>query len=172
MDTSSSSSGSLSRASSLNHLLTIKKKKPRQRSHTQTEVEEVAPQKKALSRQKSLSELVNRVKLSLKPLKQQPKRIPYSSQVDDYDRIRTIGAGASASVYSAKFKPTQSIVAIKVVDLEESNIEDSRLEALRKEIQIMALCRHPHLLEVFQSFVSLSQLYIITPIMTAGKQDV
>ncbi|KAI8877579.1 Pkinase-domain-containing protein [Backusella circina FSU 941] len=167
MDTSSSS---LSRASSSNHLLTIKKnKKSRQRSHTEVEV----PPTQKLSRQKSLSELVNRVKLSLKPIKQQqqqqPKRIQYTSLVDDYDKIRTIGAGASASVYSAMFKPTQSIVAIKVVDLEESNMEDSKLEALRKEIQIMTLSRHPHLLEVFQSFVSLSHLYIITPIMTAGS---
>jgi serine/threonine protein kinase len=89
--------------------------------------------------------------------------------VDDYDILRTIGAGATASVYSAIYKPTQSMIAIKTVNLEDNHLDDSRLEALRKEIQIMNLCKHPHLLQVYQSFVHSSQLYIVTPIMSAGK---
>lgn len=93
----------------------------------------------------------------------------YSSKADDYDVLRNIGAGATASVYSAIYKPNQSVIAIKTVNLEEIGLDDSRLDALRKEIQIMTLCRHPHLLEVYQSFVHSSQLYIVTPIMSAGK---
>ncbi|KAG1061915.1 hypothetical protein G6F42_027553 [Rhizopus arrhizus] len=93
----------------------------------------------------------------------------YSSKADDYDVLRTIGAGATASVYSAIYKPNKSVIAIKTVDLEEIGLDDSRLDALRKEIQIMTLCRHPHLLEVYQSFVHSSQLYIVTPIMSAGS---
>ncbi|OAD02398.1 hypothetical protein MUCCIDRAFT_130565, partial [Mucor lusitanicus CBS 277.49] len=88
---------------------------------------------------------------------------------DDYDVLRNIGAGATASVYSAIYKPNQSVIAIKTVNLEEIGLDDSRLDALRKEIQIMTLCRHPHLLEVYQSFVHSSQLYIVTPIMSAGS---
>ncbi|PHZ10906.1 Pkinase-domain-containing protein, partial [Rhizopus microsporus ATCC 52813] len=93
----------------------------------------------------------------------------YSSKVDDYGILRTIGAGATASVYSAIYKPTQSMIAIKTVNLEDNHLDDSRLEALRKEIQIMNLCKHPHLLQVYQSFVHSSQLYIVTPIMSAGS---
>lgn len=140
--------------------------------------------KKPLSRQRSISELVSRVKLSLRsnstgsnnssstsPLsKKRPQLIPnYSSKADDYDILRTIGSGATASVYSAIYKPSNSVIAIKTVNLEEVALDDSRLEALRKEIQIMTLCRHAHLLEVYQSFVHSSQLYIITPIMSAGS---
>lgn len=138
--------------------------------------------KKPLSRQRSISELVSRVKLfsrsnstgssSSSPLSASKKRaqlISYSAKADDYDILRTIGAGATASVYSAVHKPNNSVIAIKAVNLEEVALDDSRLEALRKEIQIMTLCRHPHLLEVYQSFVHSSQLYIITPIMSAGS---
>lgn len=138
--------------------------------------------KKPLSRQRSISELVSRVKLfsrsnstgsSSSPLsslsKKRSQLISYSAKADDYDILRTIGAGATASVYSAVHKPNNSVIAIKAVNLEEVALDDSRLEALRKEIQIMTLCRHPHLLEVYQSFVHSSQLYIITPIMSAGS---
>lgn len=131
---------------------------------------------KPLSRQRSISELVSRVKHSLRPnstpgLSSKRSHL-YSSKSEDYDILRTIGAGATASVYSAVYKPSQSVIAIKTVNLEEMGLDDSRLEALRKEIQIMTLCRHAHLLEVYQSFVHLSQLYIVTPIMSAGNLSI
>lgn len=132
--------------------------------------------KKPLSRQRSISELVSRVKSSLRsshsggtsPSKKK-LHFGYSSKADDYDIIRIIGTGATASVYSALYKPTKSVIAIKTVNLEEVALDDSRLEALRKEIQIMTLCRHPNLLEVYQSFVHSSKLYIVTPVMSAGS---
>ncbi|ORY97650.1 kinase-like domain-containing protein [Syncephalastrum racemosum] len=94
----------------------------------------------------------------------------YSSRVEDYRICKMIGSGATAAVYAAVHRPDQRPVAIKKVNLELLDIEDAnRLEALRKEIQIMTLCRHPHLLPVLQSFVAMSHLYIITPIMSAGS---
>ncbi|KAG1442213.1 hypothetical protein G6F56_011160 [Rhizopus delemar] len=137
--------------------------KPRQRSSSVAE-----PPKKPLGRQRSFSELVSRVtKLSLRP---SLKETSYSSKTEDYDLLRTIGAGATASVYSATYKPTGALIAIKIVNLDDHNPDDdSKLDALRKEIQIMALCKHPNLLQVYQSFVHFSELYIVTPLMSAGS---
>jgi serine/threonine protein kinase len=139
----------------------------------QTANDTITPPRKPLSRQRSLSELVSRVKSSFKPstlaVKIQPPTT-YSSDANDYEMIRTLGAGASASVYSARYKPNHSLVAVKIVNLEEGEFDDSRLDALYKEIQIMTLSRHTHLLEVYQSFVASSKLHIITPIMSAGKR--
>ncbi|KAI8990302.1 kinase-like domain-containing protein [Pilobolus umbonatus] len=127
----------------------------------------------AVKRRGSISELMSRVKLSLRPsgshLHSRNKTTVYSSKLDDYDILRTIGSGATASVHSAIYKHTQNVVAIKAVELDESTLNDTKLEALRKEIQIMTLSRHRHLLEVYQSFVHASKLYIVTPIMTAGS---
>ncbi|OAD72892.1 hypothetical protein PHYBLDRAFT_100427, partial [Phycomyces blakesleeanus NRRL 1555(-)] len=85
-----------------------------------------------------------------------------------------IGSGATAKVYAAVHVPTGSLVAVKTILLESfDRLEDgepSRLERLRKEIQIMTLCRHPHILPVHQSFVSCSILHIVMPIMSAGKE--
>ncbi|KAG2229103.1 hypothetical protein INT48_003206 [Thamnidium elegans] len=126
---------------------------------------------KPLSRQRSISELVSRVKHSLwsNNTTSRKRLQSYSSCAEDYDVLRSIGSGATASVYSAVYKPTQSVIAIKTVDLDEVALDDSRLDALRKEIQIMTLCRHKHLLQVYQSFVHCSQLYIVTPVMSAGS---
>lgn len=168
----------VSRSSSLNQLFGARRGRSNtiDSQSTITSISEIP--KKPLSRQRSISELVSRVKLSLRssstgsisPLKKkQPQHIGYSSRVDDYDIIRTIGAGATASVYSAVYKPTQSVIAIKTVNLEEVALDDSRLDALRKEIQIMTLCRHVNLLEVYQSFVHSAHLYIVTPVMSAGS---
>ncbi|CEG84319.1 Putative STE/STE20/FRAY protein kinase [Rhizopus microsporus] len=158
----SSSSSSLSRTSSFNQIFS------RRRSST---VSESTPKKMPLSRQRSISEIMSRVtRLSIRTHSTNtPCQQTYSSKVGDYDILRTIGAGATASVYSAIYKPTQSMIAIKTVNLEDNHLDDSRLEALRKEIQIMNLCKHPHLLQVYQSFVHSSQLYIVTPIMSAGS---
>jgi hypothetical protein len=163
----------VSRTSSLNQLFSSTKRRARAKTET-TETATLSITSNTiqpLSRQRSISELVSRVKLSLRSNSTPSKRNyhSYSSKSKDYDILRTIGAGATASVYSAVYKPNQSVIAIKTVNLEEMGLDDSRLEALRKEIQIMALCRHAHLLEVYQSFVHLSQLYIVTPIMSAGS---
>lgn len=167
----------VSRSGSLNQIFGGR----RHRSNTldsQSSIQSIETPKKPLSRQKSISELVSRVKYSLRAassssgnLSPSRKKQPfgYSSTAEDYDIIRTIGSGATASVYSALYKPTNSVIAIKTVNLEEIGLDDSRLEALRKEIQIMTLSRHANLLEVYQSFVHCSKLYIITPVMSAGS---
>ncbi|KAI9490890.1 kinase-like domain-containing protein [Zychaea mexicana] len=135
--------------------------------------------KKPLSRQRSLTDLVSRLTLSFRSssssssARRAASKNQYTSNVQDYETCRLIGSGATAAVYSAIHEPTQSLVAIKKVNLEllDKGNDDGalRLEALRKEIQIMTLCRHPHLLPVYQSFVSLSHLHIVMPIMSAGS---
>ncbi|KAI9026512.1 kinase-like domain-containing protein [Phycomyces nitens] len=85
--------------------------------------------------------------------------------------MNPLGRGSSATVYSGYHISTRASIAIKRVDLEclDINGTGTRLDALHKEIQIMSLCSHPHLLPVYQSFVSNSHLYIVMPLMSAGS---
>ncbi|KAL0080043.1 kinase-like domain-containing protein [Phycomyces blakesleeanus] len=130
---------------------------------------------KPLSRHRSLSDKVSRLTASIWPGQQRSLDKPssYSTSSTDYDLVRKIGSGATAKVYAAVHVPTGSLVAVKTILLESfDRLEDgepSRLERLRKEIQIMTLCRHPHILPVHQSFVSCSILHIVMPIMSAGS---
>lgn len=175
-----SSPVTVSRTSSLNQLFSSRRNKSRttidnDKTITPANITNNAAQPKPLSRQRSISDIMHRMKRSLKSTTSSPtsphhhRNSSYSSKADDYDILRTIGAGATASVYSAIHKPSQSVIAIKTVNLEEIGLDDTRLDALRKEIQIMTLSKHPHILQVLQSFVHSSQLYIVTPIMSAGK---
>ncbi|KAI9282668.1 kinase-like domain-containing protein [Sporodiniella umbellata] len=148
-----------------NYQLFSKGPNHRPRSNSTAEIS-----RKPVSRQRSISELVSRVtKLSLRPAIKE-EMYDYSSKIKDYDIMKTIGSGSTAFVYSAMYKPTSELVAIKTCNLDCSHSDrDSKVDELRKEIQIMNFCKHPNLLEVYQSFVHASELFIITPLMTAGS---
>ncbi|KNE62628.1 STE/STE20/FRAY protein kinase [Allomyces macrogynus ATCC 38327] len=90
----------------------------------------------------------------------------YSNDMDDYEVHETIGYGASAHVVLAKYKPTGRDLAIKIVDLDR--FERCQIDELRKEIQVMSLCRHPHLLPVYRSFAVGKHLHLVMPLRTAG----
>ncbi|KNE65680.1 STE/STE20/FRAY protein kinase [Allomyces macrogynus ATCC 38327] len=90
----------------------------------------------------------------------------YSNDMDDYEVHETIGYGASAHVVLAKYKPTGHNLAIKIVDLDR--FERCQIDELRKEIQVMSLCRHPHLLPVYRSFAVGKHLHLVMPLRTAG----
>lgn len=72
-------------------------------------------------------------------------------------------------MYNAYYKPLNKRVAIKVIDLDM--FERNQIDELRRETQVMALCKHPNVLRVNGAFVTDSKLYIVTPYLSAGKID-
>ncbi|KAL1916532.1 uncharacterized protein VTP21DRAFT_5723 [Calcarisporiella thermophila] len=92
--------------------------------------------------------------------------ITYSVDIEDYEIKYPIGRGATATVYYALYK-SKLPVALKILDLDR--FQRNQIDELRKETQIMSLCRHPNLLPVYRSFVHGSQLYIVTPNLSAGS---
>ncbi|KAG0285437.1 hypothetical protein BGZ96_010301 [Linnemannia gamsii] len=91
----------------------------------------------------------------------------FSSNPEDYDIRLPIGYGSSAVVYNAYYKPFNRRVAIKVIDLDM--FERNQIDELRRETQVMALCKHPNVLRVNGAFVTDSKLYIVTPYLSAGS---
>ncbi|KAF9435520.1 hypothetical protein BGZ76_006125 [Entomortierella beljakovae] len=91
----------------------------------------------------------------------------FSNNPDDYDIKLPIGYGSSAVVYNAYYKPLNKRIAIKVIDLDM--FERNQIDELRRETQVMALCKHPNLLRVNGAFVTDSKLYIVTPYLSAGS---
>jgi len=91
----------------------------------------------------------------------------YSMNASDYKLEEAIGYGSSAVVYFSTYLLTQTQVAIKIIDLDR--FEKNQIDTLRREIQVMSLCRHPNLLGVLASFVQESQLWIVTPFLGAGS---
>ncbi|KNE66885.1 STE/STE20/FRAY protein kinase [Allomyces macrogynus ATCC 38327] len=91
----------------------------------------------------------------------------FSSNSSDYTIETAIGYGSSASVYSAIYRPVQRRVALKVIELDM--FERNQIEELRRETQVMSLCKHPNVLRVYTSFVADSRLFIVTPYLSAGS---
>ncbi|KAF9160121.1 hypothetical protein DFQ26_005871 [Actinomortierella ambigua] len=91
----------------------------------------------------------------------------FSNNPDDYDIRQPIGYGSSAVVYNAYYKPLNKRIAIKVIDLDM--FERNQIDELRRETQVMALCKHPNVLRVNGAFVADSKLYIVTPYLSAGS---
>ncbi|KAJ3350227.1 hypothetical protein GGF32_004999 [Allomyces javanicus] len=91
----------------------------------------------------------------------------FSSNSNDYTIETAIGYGSSASVYSAIYRPVQRRVALKVIELDM--FERNQIEELRRETQVMSLCKHPNVLRVYTSFVADSRLFIVTPYLSAGS---
>eukprot|EP00835_Amoeboradix_gromovi_P001147 NODE_46_length_27655_cov_0.671796.p6 type:complete len:598 gc:universal NODE_46_length_27655_cov_0.671796:110-1903(+) len=91
----------------------------------------------------------------------------FSQDLNDYELQTVIGYGSSAVVYQGLYKPLNRKVAVKEIDLD--SFESNQIGELRRETQVMSLCRHPNVLRVFASFVSGSKLYIITPLLSGGS---
>lgn len=91
----------------------------------------------------------------------------FSMNVADYQLGAVIGFGSSAIVYMAKYLPLSMDVAVKMIELD--HFERNRIDELRKEIQVMAFCKHPNLLGNLTSFVHESKLWIVTPFLSGGS---
>lgn len=78
-----------------------------------------------------------------------------------------LGFGSSAIVHHAIYLPFKSEVAVKMIDLD--HFERNQIDELRREIQVMNLCKHPNLLRTLASFVHESKLWIVTPYLAGGS---
>ena len=65
---------------------------------------------------------------------------------DDFELGRLIGFGSSATVHLSAHRPSNQPCAIKLIDLDQ--FERNQIDELRRELQVMSLCKHANLLSV------------------------
>ncbi|KAK2817958.1 hypothetical protein Q7C36_021891 [Tachysurus vachellii] len=88
-------------------------------------------------------------------------------QVGFYEIIRTLGKGNFAVVKLARHKVTKTQVAIKIIDKTHLNASD--LEKLNREVKIMKLLKHPHIIRLYQVMETKNMLYIVTEYANNGE---
>lgn len=89
---------------------------------------------------------------------------------DSYDLTTRIGHGAFAHVHKAVVKSgprTGSEVAVKIIELEE--FADSSLEEIRRELQMMRMCRHENVIAYHVAFPAKRQMWLVMPLLTGGS---
>ncbi|KAL6081575.1 hypothetical protein STEG23_005234, partial [Scotinomys teguina] len=73
---------------------------------------------------------------------QKPLRVGF------YDVERTLGKGNFAVVKLARHRVTKTQVAIKIID--KTRLDSSNLEKIYREVQLMKLLNHPHIIKLYQ----------------------
>ncbi|KAG8507174.1 putative serine/threonine-protein kinase SIK1B, partial [Galemys pyrenaicus] len=108
---------------------------------------------------------------------QKPLRVGF------YDVERTLGKGNFAVVKLARHRvtktqvcaapglgrtlPAGSRVAIKIID--KTRLDSSNLEKIYREVQIMKLLHHPHIIKLYQVMETKDMLYIVTEFAKNGE---
>ncbi|XP_015583152.2 germinal center kinase 1 [Ricinus communis] len=83
-----------------------------------------------------------------------------------FSSLELIGKGSFGDVYKAFDKELNKDVAIKVIDLEESEDE---IEDIQKEISVLSQCRCPYITEYYGSYLNQTKLWIIMEYMAGGS---
>ncbi|PIN00885.1 Serine/threonine protein kinase [Handroanthus impetiginosus] len=83
-----------------------------------------------------------------------------------FSDLELIGRGSFGDVYKGFDKDLKKEVAIKVIDLEESEDE---IEDIQKEIAVLSECRSPYITEYYCSYLHQTKLWIIMEYMAGGS---
>jgi BR serine/threonine kinase len=83
-------------------------------------------------------------------------------RIGDYQVLELLGAGNSAKVKLARHINTGQLVAVKI--LKKANLTKKPIlyGKLQREIALLSLFDHPHILRIYEVFESDSHLYIVT----------
>ncbi|KAL8087821.1 hypothetical protein AgCh_037817, partial [Apium graveolens] len=83
-----------------------------------------------------------------------------------FSDLELIGRGSFGDVYKGFDRELNKEVAIKVIDLEESEDE---IEDIQKEIAVLSQCRSPYITEYYGSYLQQTKLWIIMEYMAGGS---
>lgn len=83
-----------------------------------------------------------------------------------FSDLELIGRGSFGDVYKGFDKDLNKEVAIKVIDLEESEDE---IDDIQKEIAVLSQCRSPYITEYYGSYLNQTKLWIIMEYMAGGS---
>ncbi|GAB1604852.1 serine/threonine-protein kinase SIK3-like isoform X1 [Argonauta hians] len=87
--------------------------------------------------------------------------------VGHYQMERTIGKGNFAVVKLATHNVTKTKVAIKIID--KTQLSPENLNKILREIQIMKLLRHPHIIRLYQVLETERRIYLVTEYASGGE---
>ena len=90
----------------------------------------------------------------------------YTNLTDIYEIEEKIGNGKFGLIKKGINKKTRAEVAIKIMSKKEMTIQD--LELVRTEIEILKICQHPNIIQLYEVFENLDYFYIIMEYCKGG----
>ncbi|KII95208.1 hypothetical protein PLICRDRAFT_34044 [Plicaturopsis crispa FD-325 SS-3] len=101
-----------------------------------------------------------------KPRPAEPYPIPTSNPASQYTLLEKLGTGSFGTVYKAMHNETKQIVAIKQIDLEDS---DDDISEIQQEIASLAQCDSEYVTRYYGSFVVAYKLWIVMEYLAGGS---
>lgn len=89
-------------------------------------------------------------------------------RVGKYEIGRTIGEGTFAKVKFARNFETGKPVALKILD-KEKVLKHKMADQIKREIAIMKLIKHPHVVRLYEVMGSKSKIFIVLEFITGGE---
>ncbi|KAJ7179168.1 Ste20-like serine/threonine kinase [Mycena filopes] len=103
---------------------------------------------------------------SIQPPPREPYPIPSSNPASQYTLLEKLGTGSFGTVYKAMHNDTKQIVAIKQIDLEDS---DDDISEIQQEIASLAQCDSEYVTRYYGSFVVAYKLWIVMEYLAGGS---
>ncbi|KIJ70564.1 hypothetical protein HYDPIDRAFT_77694 [Hydnomerulius pinastri MD-312] len=100
------------------------------------------------------------------PRPREPYPVPSNNPASQYTLLEKLGTGSFGTVYKAMHNETKQIVAIKQIDLEDS--DDDILE-IQQEIASLAQCDSEYVTRYYGSFVVAYKLWIVMEYLAGGS---
>ncbi|KAI0796648.1 kinase-like domain-containing protein [Abortiporus biennis] len=96
----------------------------------------------------------------------EPYPIPSSNPASQYTLLEKLGTGSFGTVYKAMHNETKQIVAVKQIDLEDT---DDDISEIQQEIASLAQCDSEYVTRYYGSFVVAYKLWIIMEYLSGGS---
>ena len=90
----------------------------------------------------------------------------YTNLSDIYDIKEKLGSGKFGLIKLGINKKTNKKVAIKIMS--KSNMANDDLELVRTEIEILKICQHPNIIQLYDVFENINYFYIIMEYCSGG----
>ncbi|EGN93039.1 hypothetical protein SERLA73DRAFT_163723 [Serpula lacrymans var. lacrymans S7.3] len=100
------------------------------------------------------------------PRPREPYPVPSNNPASQYTLLEKLGTGSFGVVYKAMHNETKQIVAIKQIDLEDS---DDDISEIQQEIASLAQCDSEYVTRYYGSFVVAYKLWIIMEYLAGGS---
>ncbi|XP_020587203.1 CBL-interacting serine/threonine-protein kinase 20-like [Phalaenopsis equestris] len=85
-----------------------------------------------------------------------------------YEMGRLLGQGTFAKVYFGRSLESGQSVAVKVID-KEKVLRVGMIEQIKREISVMRLVRHPHVVQLYEVMASKTKIYFVMEYARGGE---